>query len=106
VVIKGAAYFDKLNDLGVLVSDKTGTLTYGDFRLQQGGAVSALDEGRFANDLTGGRMPERSSFSQSDLKGTNPGEISAKVTSYEIAGKGEKCVYEGSKLLAGRKSPF
>jgi Cd2+/Zn2+-exporting ATPase len=33
IVIKGAAYFDKLNELGVLVSDKTGTLTYGDFRL-------------------------------------------------------------------------
>ena len=32
IVIKGAAYFDKLNELGILVSDKTGTLTYGDFR--------------------------------------------------------------------------
>ena len=41
------------------------------------------------------------------MKGANAGEISAKVTSYsEIAGKGEKCVYESHAILAGRKALF
>jgi Cd2+/Zn2+-exporting ATPase len=106
IVIKGAAYFDKLNELGVLVSDKTGTLTYGDFRLTKVVPVG-LDEGQFASDLRAAECRSSHPLAKAILKGVDPGKISAKVTSYsEIAGKGEKCVYEGKTILAGRKALF
>jgi Cd2+/Zn2+-exporting ATPase len=106
IVIKGAAYFDKLNELGVLVSDKTGTLTYGDFRLTKVVPLG-LDEGRFATYLRAAECRSEHPLAKAILKGVDPGKISAKVTSYsEIAGKGEKCVYEGKSLLAGRKALF
>jgi Cd2+/Zn2+-exporting ATPase len=106
IVIKGAAYFDKLNELGVLVSDKTGTLTYGDFRLTKVVPVG-LDEGRFATYLRAAECRSEHPLAKAILKGADAGEISAKVTSYsEIAGKGEKCVYDGKSLIAGRKALF
>jgi Cd2+/Zn2+-exporting ATPase len=103
IVIKGAAYFDKLNELGVLVSDKTGTLTYGDFRISKVVPVD-VDEGSFAKALRAAECRSDHPLAKAILKGADPGEISAKVTSYEeIAGQGEKCVYEGQRILAGRK---
>ena len=106
IVIKGAAYFDKLNELGILVSDKTGTLTYGDFRLTKVVPVG-LDEGRFATYLRAAECRSTHPLAKAILKGANAGEISAKVASYsEIAGKGEKCVYEGKTVLAGRQALF
>jgi Cd2+/Zn2+-exporting ATPase len=106
VVIKGAAYFDKLNDLGVLVSDKTGTLTYGDFRLTKIVPVG-VDEGVFASSLRAAECRSDHPLAKAIMKGANAGEISAKVTSYsEIAGKGEECVYEGKHILSGRKALF
>jgi Zn2+/Cd2+-exporting ATPase len=106
IVIKGAAYFDKLNELGVLVSDKTGTLTYGDFRLTKVVPVG-LPEGQFASYLRAAECRSDHPLAKAIMKGADAGEISAKITSYsEIAGKGEKCVYESHTILAGRKALF
>jgi Cd2+/Zn2+-exporting ATPase len=104
VVIKGAAYFDKLNNLGVLVSDKTGTLTYGDFRVSKVVPFN-LSEKDFANDLRAAECRSNHPLAKAILKGTNPDSYSSELTAYEeIAGQGEKATYQGHQLLAGRKS--
>jgi Cd2+/Zn2+-exporting ATPase len=104
IVIKGAAYFDKLNHLGVLVSDKTGTLTYGDFRVSKV-VPYGLSESDFANDLRAAECRSNHPLAKAILKGVNPATYSQELSSYEeIAGQGEKATYHGQTLLAGRRS--
>ena len=106
IVIKGAVYFDKLNDLGVLASDKTGTLTQGNFHVSKIVPVG-VSENEFLSALRAAECRSGHPLAKAIMKGADSGEISAKVTSYsEIAGKGEKCVYEGRMILAGRKTLF
>jgi Cd2+/Zn2+-exporting ATPase len=102
VVVKGAEYFDKLNELGLVVTDKTGTLTYGSFKLT--GLYPA--EGVSKEDLLENlRIAECESIHplSSAILGDSDASVYAKdVSSYdEIPGLGVKAIYQGKTYLAG-----
>lgn len=103
VIVKGASVFDALEHLSHLVTDKTGTLTYGVFKIQKKEAVNCSEE-----ELTHCLIVAESRSSHplaSAIRGdADISEIAAKTTSYdEIAGKGVKAEYEGEIYLAGNR---
>jgi Cd2+/Zn2+-exporting ATPase len=103
IVIKGASYFDKLNDLGVLVSDKTGTLTYGDFRLVQV-APEKGHEKDFLPTLQASESQSNHPIAKAILKDADLSLFTGKISHYEeLAGKGIRAVYEGHRLLSGTR---
>ena len=44
IVVKGTSYIDKLNEMGILICDKTGTLTHGSFKIQKIYAENVSEE--------------------------------------------------------------
>ncbi len=101
IIIKGASVFDSLERLSHVVSDKTGTLTYGVFKVQKIVPSSCSSKELMHYLLV---AESRSSHPlASAIKGDEDiSEIAAKMTSYdEIAGKGVKAEYEGNLYLAG-----
>jgi Cd2+/Zn2+-exporting ATPase len=101
IIIKGAAYFDKLNELGILVSDKTGTLTQGNFAVTKI-VPWGFDEKDFNTYLWAAEARSNHPIAQAIVKGIDLSGISAKISSYEEkAGFGETLVYDGHKIVAG-----
>lgn len=104
VIVKGAAVFDSLISLSHVVSDKTGTLTYGVFRVAKKVPVNCSEDTLMHYLLV---AESRSSHPlASAIRGdADISEIAAKITSYdEIAGKGVKATYEGETILAGNSA--
>ncbi len=101
IIVKGASYFDKLNELGVLVTDKTGTLTYGRFTVTKLAPKSvSLDS--FEACLKAAESRSNHPIAKAIIGSDNIDEISKKVTFYEeIAGHGIKVTYDGKNVLAG-----
>jgi Cd2+/Zn2+-exporting ATPase len=103
IVIKGASYFDKLNDLDVLVSDKTGTLTYGDFRLSEIDPEPGHEK-EFLSYLQASESESNHPIAKAILPSKDGASFAEKITHYEeLAGKGIKAVYEGHTLLSGTR---
>ena len=89
IIIKGAAYFDKLNELGVLASDKTGTLTQGNFAVTKI-VSSGLEKSAFKNFLYAAEARSDHPIAKAIVRGVDLSEISSKITGYEEkAGFGE-----------------
>jgi Cd2+/Zn2+-exporting ATPase len=106
IVIKGAAYFDKLNELGVLVSDKTGTLTYGDFRVSKL-VNEKISEAEFSRYLHAAESRSNHPLAKAIMKGSDPSDFLTSISVYEeIGGKGTHCVYQGHEIYAGSKALF
>jgi Cd2+/Zn2+-exporting ATPase len=101
IIIKGAAYFDKLNELGILVSDKTGTLTQGNFAVTKV-VPSGIDGKGFNTYLWAAEARSNHPIAKAIVKGVDLSAISAKISTYEEkAGFGETLVYDGHKVVAG-----
>jgi len=49
VIVKGGEWLDALSRIGTVVLDKTGTLTFGDFRVRSAALASRVDERSFWN---------------------------------------------------------
>lgn len=104
IVIKGASYFDKLNDLDVLVSDKTGTLTYGNFRLNEVSPQKGHEKD-FLVYLQASESQSNHPIAKAILKGADAASFASGITHYEeIAGKGIKAIYQGHALLSGNRA--
>lgn len=101
ILVKGASYFDKLNELGLLVTDKTGTLTYGRFVVSEK-CVNGIEEGVFEEYLLAAESRSNHPIAKAIIENKNIDEISKGIESYEeIAGHGVKAVYKGHEILAG-----
>ncbi len=101
IIVKGASYFDKLNELGLLVTDKTGTLTYGRFTVTKL-APKNMSTDSFKAYLQAAESRSNHPIAKAIIGSDNIDDISKKVTSYEeLAGHGIKATYDGKVVLAG-----
>lgn len=101
VVIKGAGVFDQLESLKTVVTDKTGTLTYGVFKITKI-APNDINEDELLTYLKAAECRSTHPLASAIIGNCDISKITAKVTSFdEIAGKGTKVIYEDNTILAG-----
>ena len=101
IVVKGAAFFDKLFGLKTLVTDKTGTLTKGSFSIQHINAVGVSKE-QLLDDLYAVESLSNHPIAKAIINGQNTAEIAAKVANFkEIAGFGVQGDYNKKHIVAG-----
>ena len=101
LIVKGASFFDKLDHLGWVVTDKTGTLTYGDFRVTKT-VNKCLDPIKFNEYLHAVESRSNHPIALAIMKDTKNGGFTGVLTNYhEEAGLGAEADYDGHHLLAG-----
>lgn len=101
VIVKGASVFDQLARLGYIVTDKTGTLTYGEFKVTSIHS-DKLSEEEFISYVKAGEARSNHPIAKA-IREYEKGEyMDSKIESYEeIAGHGIHLLYKGKNLLVG-----
>lgn len=101
IIVKGGSYFDELNRLGVLVTDKTGTLTRGKFIVEECHPEGISLE-KFQEYMIAAESRSNHPIAKAIVGETNLAPYSEKISEYtEKAGYGEILTYDGHTLLAG-----
>ena len=101
IIVKGGSYFDELNRLGVLVTDKTGTLTRGKFIVEEYHPEGISLE-KFQEYMIAAESRSNHPIAKAIVGETNLAPYSEKISEYtEKAGYGEILIYDGHTLLAG-----
>jgi len=100
LIVKGAAFFDKLDHLGYVVTDKTGTLTYGDFRVTKT-VYKGIDSIKFNEYLKAVESRSNHPIALAIMKETKNGFAGTLTNYHEEAGLGAEADYDGHHLLAG-----
>lgn len=100
IIIKGASIFDSLSELEELVTDKTGTLTYGDFKVTK--VCTNMDKNDFLTYLRASESRSNHPIALAIEKEDGEKIVDTDITNYnEIAGHGISCTYKGKNILAG-----
>lgn len=103
IIVKGGSYFDELNRLGVLVTDKTGTLTRGKFIVEEY-HPEGISLDKFQEYMIAAESRSNHPIAKAIVGETNPAPYSEKISEYtEKAGYGEMLTYDGHTLLAGNE---
>ena len=103
IIVKGGSYFDELNRLGVLVTDKTGTLTRGKFIVEEYHPEGISLE-KFQEYMIAAESRSNHPIAKAIVGETNLAPYSEKISEYtEKAGYGEILTYDGHTLLAGNE---
>lgn len=101
IIVKGAGYFDQLNELRMVAFDKTGTLTKGQFALSKVEAVG-LSQDEMLTYLRAAESRSTHPLAHAICEGGE--NLSDEVSDYEeISGNGVKAVYQGHSILAGKR---
>ena len=101
IVIKGAAVFDQLSRLGYLVTDKTGTLTNGDFVLSESKAIHGSEEELLELAKAAESRSNHPIATAIKLAGGVSYDESLLTSYTEVAGRGIACTYKGQEVLVG-----
>ncbi len=103
IIVKGGSYFDRLNELGAVVTDKTGTLTHGKFVVEE--IHPEIEEGRFKECLLAAESRSNHPIAKAIVGEKRLDAVEQKITSYvEKAGYGETLIYDGHEVLAGNQA--
>ncbi len=103
IVVKGAAFLDKLVNLRVLVTDKTGTLTKGSFSIQKV-VPNNVSEEELLDNLYAVESLSNHPIGKAVLLSQKHSKNAAKIEDFcEIAGFGVQGVYQDNVILAGNK---
>ena len=103
IVVKGAAYLDKLVNLGVLVTDKTGTLTEGTFSVQVI-KPNNVSEKELLDTLYAVEAMSNHPIGKAICHDVDVSSLSLKVSNFkEITGYGVEEDYNGEHIIAGNK---
>ena len=101
VVIKGANYLDSLCKIGTVYIDKTGTLTYGDFKVSDW-VTNYVSEDELRTSLLAAESRSNHPIAKAICLHQNVSSIALKQENYEeVAGLGVKTTYECNTILAG-----
>lgn len=102
LIVKGTPYFDKLLGIRTVVSDKTGTLTYGDFQVTTW-HLKNMDKCEFMHYLKCAESRSAHPIAKAIVGDAHDAlELAAEQEDYEeIAGHGIKTRYKGDEILAG-----
>lgn len=102
IIIKGGAILDQLNNIGTLVSDKTGTLTYGTFKIVNKDIVADIQESEFDKLLLIAESLSNHPIAKAIISDSDVSLYQKDVSNYqEISGKGISCYYQNKHILAG-----
>jgi Cd2+/Zn2+-exporting ATPase len=103
IIVKGAVFFDKLDKLGYVVTDKTGTLTYGDFKVTK--VVSPkLEESVFMEYLRAAESRSTHPIALAIVGESDSASLANRCSNYEeFSGQGISTDYQGHHLLSGNK---
>ena len=102
IVIKGTNYMDEINNLNKIVTDKTGTLTQGIFKIQKVVTAEGVNEEELLNSLYAAECLSTHPIAKAICHDVNVKEIAAMQSEYkEIAGKGVMTSYKGDYIYAG-----
>lgn len=103
VIVKGSNYLERLNDVNVVVSDKTGTLTSGEFGLQSI-SIKDIDQDLFVEYLYILESKSNHPIASAIISSIEVKNVANTATNYkEMSGLGVKCEYNGHTLLAGNE---
>ena len=101
VVIKGANYLDSLCKIGTVYIDKTGTLTYGDFKVSDW-VTNGVKEDELKTALLAAESRSNHPIAKAICLHQNVSSLALKQENYEeVAGLGVKTEYERNLILAG-----
>ena len=101
VVIKGANYLDSLCKIGTVFIDKTGTLTYGDFKVSDW-VTNGVSEEELRTSILAAESRSNHPIAKAICLHQNVSSIALKQSEYEeIPGLGVKTVYNKNVILAG-----
>lgn len=99
IIIKGSNYLDSLCNIGTLFIDKTGTLTYGNFKVSE---VHSDNKNELLEALFIAESRSNHPISKAILNNVDPSKYSSKISSYEeLAGEGIKAKYLDDEIIAG-----
>ncbi len=102
IVIKGTNYMDEINNLNKIVTDKTGTLTQGIFKIQKVVTAEGVNEEELLSSLYAAECLSTHPIAKAICHDVNVKEIAAMQSEYkEIAGKGVMTSYKGDYIYAG-----
>lgn len=103
VVVKGAEYFDKVNELSIVCFDKTGTLTEGNFKVCEIHPVSISEE-EFMTYLSAAEARSSHPIARAILAKSGYIEKEGDLLLYEEkSGYGIAANYQNHLLLAGKR---
>lgn len=103
IIVKGAEYFDKLNEMKLVAFDKTGTITKGEFVISEISPIG-IDEETFMDYLVAAESRSNHPIAQAICKDKDLGVYSEAVDEYEeIPGIGVAVLYKGHKVSAIKK---
>ena len=101
VVIKGANYLDSLCKIGTVYIDKTGTLTYGDFKVSDW-VTNGVEKDELKTAILAAESRSNHPIAKAICLHQNISSLALKQENYEeVAGLGVKTEYEGNVILAG-----
>lgn len=101
IVIKGANYLDTLLDMGILITDKTGTLTHGSFKISKIVPISC-PKNELMNYLYAAECLSKHPIGKAICHDAKTSAIASKVKNFnEVAGLGISVDYEGKHIIAG-----
>ena len=104
IVIKGANYLDELCRMGVLITDKTGTLTHGSFSIQKV-VTNNMKEKEFLEYLRAVESLSNHPIGKAICHGVDTKKLASQQEEFkEITGKGVYSVYKDKLLEAGSYS--
>ena len=101
VVIKGANYLDSLCKIGTVYIDKTGTLTYGDFKVSDW-VTNGVEKDELKEAILAAESRSNHPIAKAICLHQNISSLALKQENYEeVAGLGVKTEYEGNVIFAG-----
>lgn len=102
VIVKGAEYFDKINELKLVCFDKTGTLTEGRFAVKKV-CPSEIDEALFLEYLSAAESRSSHPLAKAIVSYASLPDLANEVSSYqEEPGYGVSAIYKNHHLFAGK----
>ena len=105
IVIKGSNYLEEFSEIKTLISDKTGTLTRGSFKILEKKLSKGIKEEEFMSFLYAVECFSNHPIAKTICHGVNLHNYQKSVKDYkELIGKGVSCSYKNIKITAGNET--
>ena len=102
ILVKGSIFFDVINDMKIIMLDKTGTITKGVFEVADVDIAGDMDRETFLEYAALGEAQSNHPIAKSITAFYNNKLDSDRITNYEeISGNGIRAEIDGKKILLG-----
>nr|WP_256478660.1 heavy metal translocating P-type ATPase [Sebaldella sp. S0638] len=102
ILVKGSTFFDVINDLNIIMLDKTGTITKGIFEVADMEIAGDMERDKFLEYAALGEANSNHPIAKSIVAYYNQKPDLSRITDYEeISGNGIKAKIDGKEILLG-----